>query len=65
MIAEENIDISDSDTVNKVVEKATEDFKSRAVGDKRKLQRILQVMLYAHASSRLRDNAREILSTLG
>lgn len=65
MIAGENIDISDSDAVYDIVKKATEDFKPRAAGDELKLRRILQVMLYAYTASKLRDSAKEILSTLG
>lgn len=64
MIAEENIDVSDSDAIYAVVKKATEDFTPRVAGDKLKLQRILQVMLYARASAQLRDNAKEILAML-
>lgn len=64
MIAEENIDIFDGDTICAVVKKATEDFTPRVAGDKLKLQRILQVMLYARASAQLRDNAKEILAML-
>lgn len=64
MIAGESIDISDNNAVYEVVKKATEDFKPRVAGDKLKLERILQVMLYAHASSKLRDSAKEILAML-
>ncbi len=64
MIAEESIVISDKAAVQKATEKSTEDFKPRAVGDKLKLERILQVMLYAHAASKLRDSAKEVLSAL-
>ncbi|MBQ6884583.1 MAG: DUF1836 domain-containing protein [Clostridia bacterium] len=64
MIAEENIDISNENSVNDIVKKATENFEARTTGDKIKIERILKVMLYAHIASKLRDKAKEVLAQL-
>ena len=64
MIAGKSIDISKSDAVKSVVKDAVKDFVPRVPGDKRRLEHILQVMLYAHTASKLRDNAKEILAAL-
>ena len=64
MIAEWDFDLSNKADILKRAELATEDFQEKSCGDRQKLIRILQVMFYAHASSKLRDTAREILSTL-
>ena len=45
-------------------ELAAEDFKEKSAGDRRKLIKILLVMYYAHASSKLKESAREILSSV-
>ncbi len=65
MIAQWDIDLYDREEVLRRAESAAEDFKEKNAGDRQKLVKILQVMLYAHASSRLRDTAKEILSALG
>lgn len=64
MISDKSIDFTDRDSVYACAQSAAEDFKGRTPGDKLKLIRILQVMLYAHSASLLRDSAKEILSTL-
>lgn len=64
MIAEENIDISNENSVNDIVKKAIENFEARTTGDKIKIERILKVMLFAHISSKLRDKAKEVLAQL-
>ena len=40
------------------------DFKEKSAGDRRKLIKILLVMYYAHASSKLKESAREMLSSV-
>ena len=64
MIAEWDFDLYNKSDILKRAELAAEDFEEKSIGDRQKLIRILQVMLYAHASSKLRDTAREIFSTL-
>lgn len=64
MIAEWDFGLYNKEDILKRAQLATEDFEEKNVGDRQKLMKILQVMLYAHASSRLRDTAREIFSTL-
>ena len=64
MISEWDIEQYDKEDVMKRAELATADFEEKSFGDRRKLMKILQVMFYAHTSSKLRDNAREILSSI-
>ena len=64
MIAEWDISSADKEGVLKRAELATEDFKESNVGDRKKLMKVLQVMLYAYVSSKFTDRAREILSSL-
>lgn len=64
MIAGKSIDISKSDAVKSVVKDAVKDFVPSVPGDKKRLEHILQVMLYAYTASKLRDNAKEILAAL-
>lgn len=64
MISEWDIEQYNKEDVMKRAELATADFEEKSFGDRRKLMKILQVMFYAHASSKLRDNAREILSSI-
>ena len=64
MIADGDIDASDKAFVLKRAQDAVNDFEERSPGAKNKLIRILQVMLYAHSASKLRDSAREILASL-
>lgn len=64
MISDTDIDISNSESVLRCAQNAADGFEQQMSGEKEKLIRILQVMLYAHAASRLRDSAKEILSTL-
>ncbi len=64
MICDGEIDISDSSVVLKAAQNAAQSFEEKIPADKQKLVRILQIMLYAHTASKLRDSAKEILSTL-
>ena len=64
MIAEGNIDFTDKDSVKNAATTAAEGYSPDNAGKKTKLINILQVMLYAHASSCLRDSSREMLSHL-
>lgn len=64
MIADCDIDMRDERIIRKRAEAATEDFNEPMAGARHKLIRILEVMLYAHAASRLKDLTKEKLSTL-
>jgi len=56
--------MNDTPSVYKAAENAAEGFEEKTPNAKKQLVRILQVMLYAHAASRLRCAAEEILFTL-
>lgn len=64
MLADGNIDLTNTQSVLSAATKAAEDYNSQTAGAKAKLINILQVILYAHASSRLRDSSKEMLSHL-
>lgn len=64
MLSDDSLDLTKPASVLSAAEKAIEDFEEPISGAKKKLVRILQVMLYAHSASKLRDSAAEILSTL-
>ncbi len=64
MISDGTIIISDDVSVKQAVAQAVADFKPRIESDRAKLQYVLQVMLYAHSASKLRDSAKEILAKL-
>jgi hypothetical protein len=68
MICDEDIELSDISDKEKVIKKAhraAEGFERPDLpGAKEKLVRILQIMLYAHMASTLRDSAKELLSSL-
>lgn len=65
MLSDKDINISDKASVIRAAEAVTLDFDERLPDSRKKLSRILQIMLYAHAASSLRASAEEILSTLG
>ena len=65
MLSDNDINISDKATVIRAAEAVTVDFDGQQPNSRKKLSRILQIMLYAHAASNLRASAEEILSTLG
>jgi hypothetical protein len=64
MICDETIDISDKSAVLKAAQNAAEGFEEKHPAEKQKLIRILEIMLYAHTAAKLRDSAKELLSTL-
>ena len=64
MLAEDTIHLSDSRSVREAAERAAADFEEPLPGARRQLIAILQVMLYAHAASRMRGKAEELLSSL-
>ncbi len=64
MICEGTIIISDNKSVKKAVNLAAQKFKFKTEGDKAKLEYVLQVILYAHSASKLRDSAKEVLAKL-
>ena len=64
MIATGEINIVDPASVASVAESAVSTFEERVAGTRKKLSSILQIMLYAHAASRLRDSAEDMLSSL-
>lgn len=64
MLCDETIDISDKSAVLKAAQNAAEGFEEKNPAEKQKLVRILEIMLYAHTAARLRDSAKELLSTL-
>ena len=42
----------------------SEKVELKAEGDKERLEKVLQVILYAHSASKLRDSAKEVLLQL-
>ncbi len=64
MICDGEIDLSDESVVLKTAQNAAQGFEEKIPAAKQKLARILQIMLYAHTASKLRDSAKELLSTL-
>ena len=64
MISGNDINISDAKSVIKASQNAVSDLKTRSITEKKTLQSILQVMLYAHAASKMRDLADKILISI-
>ncbi len=64
MLADHKINMMDPKSVSAAVESAANTLETADRGLKKQFARILQVMLYAHAASGLRESAEEILSTL-
>jgi DNA-binding transcriptional MerR regulator len=64
MISSESINVLDADCVKKCAAKAVESYIETLPGAKKKLEKILQVMFYAHAAAELRSNAEEMLTTI-
>ncbi len=64
MICDGEIDISDKSVVLSKAQKAAQGFEGKTLTAEQKLVRILQIMLYAHTASKLRDNAKELLASL-
>lgn len=64
MLAEGDISPLDARSASLAAERGVTDFAERVPGAKKQLAKILQVMLYAHTASKMRDKANEILSSL-
>lgn len=64
MISEGTIVISNAEDVKKAVSVATQHITLKSKEDRSKLEKVLQVMLYAHSASKLRDSAKEVLALL-
>ena len=64
MLSSDSIVITDSASVAEACARAAENFEGNLPNSKKRLERILQVMLYAHTASKLRNKAEEIFSTL-
>ena len=64
MLSQKDINICDKNSVRCAAENAVADFEGKTPGIKKQLVKILEVMLYAYSSSRLRDHAEEIISSL-
>ena len=64
MIAENNINISDGESVYAAVESVADSYSEAVPGAKKRLFKVLQVMVYAHYSAISRKNAEEILASL-
>ena len=64
MISDDQIDLDDKTSVVRAAERAAADFEERIPNSRLKLTGILQVMLYAHSASLLRDTAEDILWSL-
>ena len=62
MISQMNVDVSNRENVLKTAQNGAEGFESDIPGSKDRLARILQIMLYAHMASELRDSANELLA---
>ncbi len=64
MVARDDVNVSDEESVRQAAMRATEDFCEPAAGAKKQLAKILSVMLYAHGASQLATMSDRILSTL-
>ncbi len=64
LLAGREIDMSEPTNTEKAVSDALEDFDGRTAGERRKLVKIIEVMLYAHAASEYSRQAGEIISSL-
>ncbi len=64
MICEGTIVISDASSVQKAVATAAQQIMLKTDNDRARLEKVLQVILYAHSASILRDSAKEVLAML-
>ena len=64
MIADMGTEIKTKSQIREAAHRATEDFAEKLPGSRAKLEKILEVMLYAHISATLRRSAEEIFATL-
>ena len=63
MLADGEVNVTDPQSVQRGAERAAEGFEERLPNARKQLVRILQIMLYAHAASRLKEKSCEMLST--
>jgi len=64
MLSQGNINLEDKKTVVAATEKAIASYTSTDDSSRKKVCKLLQIMLYAHASSRLKNSAEELFYTL-
>ncbi|MBQ8331402.1 MAG: DUF1836 domain-containing protein [Clostridia bacterium] len=64
LLADHRFNTSDKQSVLNAAEEACADFDGSLPNARRQLVRILQVMIYAHAASKLRQSAEELFSAL-
>ena len=64
MIAEGGIDILCPETVKECARRAVEDYIEPIPGAKKKLEQILQVMVYGHYATQFRQTADQMLTAL-
>jgi hypothetical protein len=64
MIADMGFEITTKREIREAAHRATEDFVENLPNSRSKLEKILEVMLYAHISAALRRSAEEIFATL-
>jgi DNA-binding transcriptional MerR regulator len=64
MIADMGFEITTKREIREAAHRATEDFTEKLPGSRAKLEKILELMLYAHISAALRRSAEEIFATL-
>lgn len=64
MIAENKINISESESVESAVKSVAEGYVEAVSGARKRLIKVLQVMAYAHYSAMSRKSAEDILASL-
>lgn len=64
LLAESRIDLSDKTAVLAAADVAASEYSINDTEAQKRISKILQIMLYAHAASQLRKKADEIFSTL-
>lgn len=64
MVSDEGININDRISVERAVQTASENMVSKIPNAQKKLESVLEVMLYAHAASMMRSRAEQILYSL-
>ena len=64
MVAQMGSEITAKSEIREAAHRATEDFVEKLPGSRAKLEKILELMLYAHISATLRRSAEEIFATL-
>lgn len=64
MLADESINVTDPASVRNAAVAAASDFVERIPNTRKKLERIFEVMLYAHAAAQFRASAEQMLSTI-